>query len=78
MLFNWRKRFRNDPHWSAEPAETRLIPVVVAPEQAAAATRSVTAFEKIEIDVVGGYRIRVSGHFEAQALRRVLDLLERR
>jgi transposase len=78
MLFNWRKRFRNDPHWSAEPSEPRLIPVVVAPEQTTAAMRSAIASEKIEIDVAGKYRIRVSGHFEEQALRRVLDVLEQR
>jgi transposase len=77
MLFNWRKRFRNDPHWSAE-SEPRLIPVVVAPEQAAVAARSAIASEKIEIDVVGKYRICVGCCFEEQVLRRVLDVLERR
>jgi transposase len=78
MLFNWRKRFREDPRRSAEPSERRLIPVVVAPEQTAVAPRSAPASEKIEIDVAGTYRIRVSGDFEEQALRRVLDVLERR
>lgn len=78
MLFNWRKRFRDDPRWSAEPSDARLIPVVVAPERTAVAARSGTASEKIEIDVAGRYRIRVSGSFEEQVLRRVLDVLERR
>jgi transposase len=78
MLFNWRKRFRDDPRLSAEPSEPRLIPVVVAPEQTSFAVRSAIVSEKIEIDVVGKYRIRVSGHFEEQGLRRVLDVLERR
>jgi hypothetical protein len=32
----------------------------------------------IEIDVAGKYRVRISGGVEAQALRRVLDVLERR
>jgi transposase len=34
--------------------------------------------EKIEIDVSGKYRIRVACGFDCQALRRVLDVLERR
>jgi transposase len=78
MLFTWRKRFGTDPRWSAEPSEARLVPVVVTPEQTANAARSTTAFEKIEIDVAGRYRIRVSGSFEGPVLRRVLDVLERR
>jgi transposase len=78
MLFNWRKRFRGDPRWSSELLEPRLIPVVVAPEQTAVDVRSAIASEKIEIDVAGKYRIRVSGCFEEQVLRRVLDALERR
>ena len=34
--------------------------------------------EKIEIDVAGKYRVRVGSGFDGQALRRVLDVLERR
>ena len=34
--------------------------------------------EKIEIDVAGRYRVRIGGSFDGQALRRVLDVLERR
>ena len=34
--------------------------------------------EKIEIDVAGKYRVRVGSGFDRQALRRVLDELERR
>jgi hypothetical protein len=32
----------------------------------------------IEIDLAGKYRVRVGGGVDAQALRRVLDVLERR
>jgi transposase len=78
MLFNWRKRFRDDPRLSAAPLDPRLIPVVVKPEQTAVAARSAITSEKIEIDVAGKYRIRVSGCFEEQVLRRVLEVLERR
>ena len=34
--------------------------------------------EKIEIDVADKYRVRVGNGFDGQALRRVLDVLERR
>jgi hypothetical protein len=34
--------------------------------------------EKIEINVAGKYRVRVGNGFDGQALRRVLDVLERR
>lgn len=78
MLFGWRKRFRDDPRWSAAPSEPGLIPVVVTPERTAVGAGSATAFEPIEIVVAGKYRIRVGGSFEEQVLRRVLDVLERR
>jgi uncharacterized protein (UPF0335 family) len=34
--------------------------------------------KKIEIDVADKYRVRVGNGFDGQALRRVLDVLERR
>ena len=34
--------------------------------------------QTIEIDLAGKYRVRISGGIDAQALRRVLDVLERR
>jgi len=34
--------------------------------------------ETIEIDLAGKYRVRISGGIDAQALRCVLDMLERR
>ena len=37
-----------------------------------------TVAEKIEIDVAGKYRVCVGSNFDRQALRRVLDVLERR
>jgi transposase len=37
-----------------------------------------TVAEAIEIDLAGKYRVRVGSGVDAQALRRVLDVLERR
>jgi hypothetical protein len=47
-------------------------------EQDAVATPPSTVAETIEIDLAGKYRVRVSSGVDAQALRRVLDVLERR
>jgi DMSO/TMAO reductase YedYZ molybdopterin-dependent catalytic subunit len=55
-----------------------LIPVMVTAEPDAVAAQPSTVAETIEIDLAGKYRVRVSGGVDAQALRRVLDVLERR
>jgi transposase len=73
QVFSWRKRFR-DVRPAA--AAARLVPVMVRPEQDVAKLPSAAA-ETIEIDL-GDYRIRVGSAFDAQVLRRVLDVLERR
>jgi transposase len=62
---------------SAEPAELRLMPVAVTPDQPIE-TAPMRAGELIEIGLAGGYRVRVGSGVEAPALRLVLDVLERR
>jgi hypothetical protein len=52
--------------------------MVVTAEQDAVATRPSSIAETIEIDLAGRYRVRVSSGVDAQALRCVLDVLERR
>ncbi len=51
--------------------------MVTADHDAVAAQPS-TVTEMIEIDLAGKYRVRISSGVDAQALRRVLDVLERR
>ena len=78
QVFGWRKRYRDVPPAAAVKAAPRLVPVMVTPERDAAAARPPsTAAETIEIDL-GDYRVRVGSAVDAQALRRVLDVLERR
>jgi transposase len=77
QVFNWRKLYRDDPGVPAVPSSApQLIPVMVTAEQAVAAPSTVA--ETIEIDLAGKYRVRVSSGVDAKALRRVLDVLERR
>jgi transposase-like protein len=78
QVFSWRRLYRDDPRVPAVPSAPQLIPVVVTAEQDAVATQPSTVAEAIEIDLAGKYRVRVRSGVDAQALRRVLDVLERR
>jgi transposase len=79
QVFSWRKRYREDPHPTSAPLAPQLIPVMVMAEQdGVAAPPAPTVAETIEIDLAGKYRVRVGSSFDGQALRRVLDVLERR
>lgn len=78
QVFSWRKRYREDACAPSNSTVPQLVPVVITAEQDAAAAQPPVVTEKIEIDVSGKYRIRVACGFDGQALRRVLDVLERR
>jgi transposase len=78
QVFGWRKRYRDEPCAPAVPSVSQLIPVMVTAEQDAVARQRSPVAETIEIDIAGRYRVHVSSGVDAQALRRVLDVLERR
>jgi transposase-like protein len=78
QVFGWRKRYRDAPRAPAVLSAPQLMPVVVTAEPDAAATQPTTAAATIEIDLAGKYRVLVSSGVDAQALRRVLDVLELR
>jgi transposase len=78
QVFSWRKRYRDEPRAPAVRSAPQLMPVVVMAEQDAVATQPSTVVETIEIELAGKYRVRVGSGVDAQALRRVLDVLERR
>lgn len=77
QVFSWRKLYREGPHPTSAPLAPQLIPVMVTAEQDGVAAPPTVA-ETIEIDLAGKYRVRVGNSFDGQALRRVLDVLERR
>jgi transposase len=77
QVFSWRRRFRDAPPAAAAKAASRLVPVMVTSEPGAVARQPSAAVETIEIEL-GNYRVRVGSAVDAQALRRVLDVLERR
>jgi transposase len=72
QVFAWRRRYREV---AAEPAELRLLPVTVTPDQPVGTT---DAGRPIEIVLAGSYRVRVGEGIQASTLRLVLDVLERR
>ena len=74
QVFAWRRRYCTG---SAEPAELQLMPVTVTPDQPTEAAPA-RAGGLIEIELSGGYRVRIGSGVKASALRLVLDVLERR
>ncbi len=78
QVFSWRRCYREEAHPPAASPSAQLIPVMVTAEQDSIAAPPSCAAQKIEIDVGGKYRVHIGGGFDKQALRRVLDVLERR
>src|SRR4051812_36539191 len=74
QIFAWRRRYREA---AVEPAELRLLPVTVTPDQPEGMAPA-GASEVVEIVLAGGYRVRVGEGVQASTLRLVLDVLERR
>jgi transposase len=69
QLFSWRKLHRQG---RLSPGSAALVPVRVEAEVGRAVA---DAGDRIEIEVPGGYRIRVGPGVDGRALRRVLDVL---
>jgi transposase len=74
QVFAWRKRYRTEP---MELPELQLVPVTVTLDQPIAPAPAHTN-DLIEIELIGGYRVRSGSGVKAAALRLVLDVLERR
>lgn len=74
QVFAWRKRYRTE---ATAPTDLQLLPVTVTPDQPSAAM-PVPVHDVIEIELSGGYRVRLGSGVKAAALRLVLDVLERR
>jgi transposase len=78
MVFTWRKLYGGMP----DTVAPQMLPVVVTPDPPAAAPPAPSACLHsaglIEIELPGGYRVRIGGNIKAAALRVVLDALERR
>jgi transposase len=79
QLFIWRRRYRNGVQDVSGAAGPELLPVKITDERAAEPTvRLPVEDDKIEIVLPNGYRLRVDPGIDAKALRRIVDVLERR
>jgi transposase-like protein len=77
QVFGWRKLYRDDAPAPANPTVPALVPVTVTAAPGGDAPPASRAADTIEIELAG-YRVRVGSGVDGKALRRVLDLLERR
>lgn len=77
QVFGWRKLYRDGSLAPVDAgAPLMMVPVTVTADQDGAMVRG--AADTIEIDLAGKYRVRVGSGVDGKALRRVLDVLERR
>src|SRR5271156_5992329 len=65
QVFAWRKRYRAE---ASGPAALQLVPVTVTPDRP---VEPAPANELIEIELTGGYRVRVGNGVKGSALRLV-------
>jgi len=77
QVFGWRKLYRDGVLGPANPTGPALVPVTVTAAQGGDGLPASRAADTIEIELAG-YRVRVGSGVDGKALRRVLDLLERR
>jgi transposase len=73
QLFRWRRDWRDGLLGPAD-GDHGLVPVAIAGREASASAGTGV----IEIELVHGARVRVSGRIDAVALRQVLEMLSRR
>jgi transposase len=78
QVFGWRKLYRERLGSSGRSSGPVLVPVSITDDGASVASTLATQTEAIEITLRGGYSIRLGAGFDAHALKRVLDVLERR
>lgn len=76
QLFQWRRLYREGLLGNASaPA---LLPVTIAGDPPPENTRAPADIGRIEIELPNGYHLRADVSIDGKALRRILDLLERR
>jgi transposase len=74
LIFKWLRdpRFAPDPGSVPAPSEeARFLPVEIVSETKAPAAELV-AENRIEIDLAGGHRMRISGSYDPEALARLI------
>src|SRR5271156_5745398 len=75
QLFSWRKRYGGGVATPLAGGGLAMGPVMVTSRPGIAETASGGCASLIEIELAGGYRVRVDAQVDGAALRRVLDVL---
>lgn len=84
QVFGWRRKYGpviDAVAAPSKPPQPRLVELTVArdtPEAPPASAAAPAVSELIEIEIIGGYRVRVGAAFDCRALLRVIDCLARR
>ncbi len=78
QLFLWRRLYRKGLLASTGTSEAALLPLTITGDPVAARGRAPAEIGRIEIELPNGCRIRVEPGIDGKALRRILDVLERR
>jgi transposase-like protein len=78
QVFRWRMLYRDGSDAPVNPTTPQLVPVLVTAEEHGDVAPAPSAADTIEIELAGKYRVRVGSGVDGKALRRVLDVLERR
>ncbi len=73
LIFKWLRdlTYRPEPGMRAAEVGFRFLPVEIA-QEAAVAPPMPTAVNHIEIELVGGHRMRISGGYDPEALARLI------
>lgn len=78
QLFIWRRQYRDGLLVPPDQRAPALLPVTITDEPVAQKAAASPEVGRIEIELPSGYRIRVDASIDGKALRRVLEVLERR
>lgn len=71
LVFTWLRDPRFAPDKAAE-ATGSFLPVEIVGEHGCPESATSTIENRIEIDLAGGHRLRVTGHYDPEALARLI------
>lgn len=78
QLFIWRRLYRDGLQAAPGDSGPSLLPVAITGERTAEKAQAPADIGRIEIELPSGYHIRVDAAIDGKALRRILDVVERR
>ena len=78
QLFLWRRLYREGLLVPTSVSRPALLPVTITDDPVTKKVQGPAAIGRIEIELTNGCRIRVDSAIDGKALRRILDVLERR